>query len=68
MDSELILRRNETARRVGVSLRTLDRWELTSDFPKKVSLGPRAVGYPAAAINDWIALRIASASSKGAKQ
>ncbi len=57
MDTEIITRRKEAARLIGVSLRSLDRWERAGQFPKRIRLGPRAVGYSTVEVNDWLARR-----------
>ena len=64
MSQAQIVRRKEAARRVGVSLRTLDRWEAASNFPKRVQLGPRAVGYSEAAVEQWLAGRLQQQSER----
>jgi predicted DNA-binding transcriptional regulator AlpA len=37
-------------------------------FPRPISLGPRAVGWPETSINAWIEGRIAVSAAKGRRQ
>ena len=46
-DREVFVRKAEAARRFGVTTRTLERWELAGAFPRRVQIGPLAVGYRA---------------------
>jgi predicted DNA-binding transcriptional regulator AlpA len=47
-DRVIFVRKAEAARRFGVTTRTLERWELAGTFPRRVQIGPLAVGYRAA--------------------
>jgi predicted DNA-binding transcriptional regulator AlpA len=44
---EVFVRKGEAARRLGVTIRTLERWERAGLFPRRVQLGPLAVAYRA---------------------
>jgi predicted DNA-binding transcriptional regulator AlpA len=44
---EVFIRKGEAARRLGVTVRTLERWTKAGCFPKLVQLGPLAVAYRA---------------------
>jgi prophage regulatory protein len=57
MEPNLVARRKDTSRRIGVSTRTLDRWEISGNFPKRVKLGARAVGYLNTEVEDWLRSR-----------
>jgi len=50
---EVFVRKAEAARRFGVTVRTLERWELAGIFPRRVQLGPFAVGYRAAELKQF---------------
>ncbi len=51
---------------VGVSWRTLLRWEREDRFPKRYKIGPRIVAWKESAIKGWFADGdIASTSKKG---
>jgi predicted DNA-binding transcriptional regulator AlpA len=43
--------------RVGVHRRTLRRWEARGLFPRRVVIGPNAVGYFTHEVDEWIASR-----------
>lgn len=57
-DSEIILRRPEVERRVGLSRSQIYFLMSLSQFPRPVKLGRRAVGWPESRIDDWIQSRI----------
>lgn len=44
---EVFIRKAEAARRFGVRIRTLERWECAGIFPRRVQIGPGTVGYRA---------------------
>jgi predicted DNA-binding transcriptional regulator AlpA len=46
-DSEVFVRKAEAARRFGVQIRTLERWEKAGLFPRRVQIGPLVVAYRA---------------------
>jgi predicted DNA-binding transcriptional regulator AlpA len=47
MVEDYFVRKAEAARRFGVQIRTLERWEGLGFFPRRVQIGPGAVGYRA---------------------
>lgn len=51
--SEVLLNRTDAAIRLGVSARTLDRWNLLRYGPPRLKLG-RKVWYRSASIEAWI--------------
>ena len=55
--SPRILRQPTVEERVGVHGVTLWRWERAGQFPKRVKLGPHAVGWIESEVNDWLAQR-----------
>ena len=50
----LILRRPDVEAVTGLSRSTIYKWMNEGSFPKPVKLGPRAVGWREADINDWL--------------
>lgn len=58
-----ILRPRETVTRTGYSRATLYRKVADGTFPKPVKLGPGAVGWVEAEIDEWISARIAERDS-----
>jgi prophage regulatory protein len=54
-----ILRRRELRAKVGYSTPHIDRLEKAGDFPKRVVLGPAAVGWLEHEVNAWILARVA---------
>lgn len=54
MITERILRLPELIHIVGLSTSSIWRKELTGDFPKRIKLGPRAVGWLASEIEAWL--------------
>lgn len=57
-DHEIILRRPEVERRVGLSRSAIYRLMEQEEFPKPIKLGPRAVGWPQSYIDAWIERRM----------
>ena len=49
-----ILRRPDVEAVNGLSRSTIYKWMNEGSFPKPVKLGPRAVGWREADINDWL--------------
>ncbi len=45
--SEIFVRKAEAAKHWGFRVRTLERWEERDLFPRRVQIGPGAVGYRA---------------------
>jgi prophage regulatory protein len=56
--SDTIIRRAERQRRIGLSGSTLDRMERRGEFPRRVQLGPRSVGWRESEVDAWIQNRI----------
>ena len=52
-----ILRRPDVQAVTGLSRSTIYKWMNEGSFPKPVKLGPRAVGWREADINDWLETR-----------
>ena len=52
-----ILRKSEVARRVGLSPVTIWRLEKEGNFPSRVQLGPRCVGWKEEEVDQWIESR-----------
>jgi prophage regulatory protein len=52
-----ILRPAQTAVKIGVSGSTLVRLAKTPDFPPRVQLGARSIGYSEAALDAWLESR-----------
>jgi len=51
--TEVFIRKAEAARRFGVQIRTLERWEKAGIFPRRVQIGPLAVGYRASELREF---------------
>lgn len=67
MSTNRILRRPEVEDKTGLSKSTIRRRELTDpDFPKRVSLGPNAVGWRESEVQNWIDSRSRVAESAAA--
>ena len=49
-----ILRPSQVCEKLGISLPTLWRYSKESDFPSKISIGKRAVGYRSDHIAEYI--------------
>ena len=54
-----VLRKSAAARRVGYSVRHLERLAKQGRFPKPIKIGARAAGWLEAEIEEWLAQRIA---------
>lgn len=63
---ERILRRDEVAERLGVSVPTVVRWYLKGLMPSPVRIGPRSVGWTESTVEAFIASRKAAVFSVGA--
>jgi predicted DNA-binding transcriptional regulator AlpA len=50
---EVFIRKAEAARRFGVQIRTIERWEAAGLFPRRVQIGPSAVGYRASELQKF---------------
>lgn len=65
--SDRYLRQPEVLRLVGVSWRTLLRWEREERFPKRYKIGPRIVAWKESEIKQWFADQdLAATTVKGA--
>jgi prophage regulatory protein len=60
MNTPTVMRPAEVEKSLGVSASTLKRWARNGYGPKRLKLGPRAVGYDAAEIDDWLRTRSAA--------
>jgi prophage regulatory protein len=49
-----ILRKRQVLQATGLTSSTLDRLERSGDFPLKLQIAPRAVGWLASEVNAWI--------------
>ena len=58
MASTTIWRLPEVMARTGLSRSTIYHKMSEDEFPQSVNLGPRAVGWPASWVEDWIQSRI----------
>ena len=54
-----IIRRRELKEKVGYSAAHIDRLEKAGNFPRRVVLGPGAVGWLESDVNSWIRARVA---------
>lgn len=50
----MILRKKEVCKRVGLSSVTIWRMEKEGDFPNRIQLGKRAVGWDEFEISKWL--------------
>ena len=53
-----ILRRKQVQARTGLSPSTIYLYIKAGQFPKPVTLGPRAVGWIESEVSEWIAARM----------
>jgi predicted DNA-binding transcriptional regulator AlpA len=61
---EVFIRKSEAARRLGVTIRTLERWERAGLFPRRIQLGPQAVAYRASDLQQFAESRQLAERSK----
>ncbi len=55
MDASRIIRFNELKTLIGgVNRDTIKRWEQAGDFPKRIKLGGRAMGWLMKDVQEWI--------------
>lgn len=54
MNSNQIVRPNQLAQDLGVSLCTLWRWRQQGKMPQPMQLGPRLVGWKRETIEEWL--------------
>lgn len=64
--TERILRRPDVEDRIGLSRSTLYVMMSAGTFPKPIRIGKRAVGWPEASIDAWLAERAAAGQSEAA--
>ncbi len=49
-----------------VSRSTIDRWELSQSFPKRIKLGKNSVGWSLQLVEQWLSERFINAEKEGA--
>jgi prophage regulatory protein len=59
-DFPIILRKNETGRRVGLSVRHLERLESKGQFPRRIKLSSNSSGWLESDVREWLEKRIAA--------
>jgi predicted DNA-binding transcriptional regulator AlpA len=64
--AEIFVRKAEAARRFGVQIRTIERWEKAGMFPRRVQLGPLVVAYRASELQKFAESRQYADLHKGA--
>lgn len=52
-----VLRKPEVEQRTGLSSSSIDRLEAAGNFPKRISLSPKAVGWFSNEVDEWIKSR-----------
>jgi prophage regulatory protein len=55
---QVILKRNQVQARTGISRSSIYQKMAVGEFPKSISLGPRAVGWLESSIDQWIQSRV----------
>jgi prophage regulatory protein len=63
---QVILRRTQVQARTGISRSGIYQKMADGEFPKSISLGPRAVGWLESSIDAWIQGRIELSTKVGA--
>lgn len=53
----VLLRPEEAARRLGLTVRALDKWRARGIGPRYVRLSARAIRYPLDALEAWVTAR-----------
>ncbi len=66
MPANIVIPEPEAARRLGVSIRTLQRWREDGDGPAFVMLGVRRIGYRPADLDAWVEARVARSNTSAA--
>ena len=61
-----ILRRPEVEARTGLSRSTIYLKVSQGSFPKPINLGPRAVGWVAEEVDDWLRQQLTTSRAAGA--
>jgi prophage regulatory protein len=59
----IVLRKNEVARRTGLSVRHLERLESVGRFPRRIRLSSNSAGWVESEVADWLMRRIAASRS-----
>jgi predicted DNA-binding transcriptional regulator AlpA len=54
MQGDKLISRRETAARLNISLRTLDRLTQTGNAPRKIQISERRIGYPESEIQAYV--------------
>ena len=62
---QVILRRTQVQARTGISRSGIYQKMADGEFPKSISLGPRAVGWLESSIDAWIQSRIELSTKVG---
>jgi prophage regulatory protein len=57
-NSRVIIRSAETMRRTGYSASTINRLEKKNQFPQRVQLGERAIGWYEDEVDEWVRNRV----------
>jgi prophage regulatory protein len=57
MTTVSVLRKPEVEQRTGLSSSSIDRLEAAGNFPKRMQLSPKAVGWFSSEVGDWIKSR-----------
>jgi prophage regulatory protein len=55
-----ILRKPEVCERTGYSYTQIWRFERAGQFPKRIRIGPNAVGWLETEIDEWISAKVAA--------
>lgn len=63
---QVILKRKQVQARTGISRSGIYQKMAEGEFPKSITLGPRAVGWLESSIEAWIQSRIDLSSKQGA--
>jgi prophage regulatory protein len=61
-----ILRKGAVKTKSGLSDASIDRREAAGEFPRRVQLGPRSVGWVEDEVDEWIAKRLAERDARAA--
>lgn len=68
MQHNQILRFNQIRELTGLSKSTIDRLERAGKFPKRIKIGPRAIGWVQKEVDRFINEKLGSARVKGGNQ
>ena len=61
-----VLRKRRVRDKAGISFATIDRKEKAGEFPARIKLGEKAVGWLESEIDEWIERRVAARDAKAA--